>query len=236
MIPAYSTSFDVILDSASDDAGSLTECATSNPDCTTYLVGKTESPGAKDTTSPWPPYEGNYLFTNYDGDDPSTDNGKRTFQPYWQDFVPASEAPAVTEQAPFNIKEKSEDFLLAPLPVAGAAPFPPEMDQYPFMLASAGDSIPVTQVLKPMKIDGSTEKGGNATMMTGDGQTATQTTVEASPTETTTSTSGCTSPTEETSPEDGTTGGDIATEKKARRRGKGRRHRQGHHYVKMVAN
>ena len=230
MIPDYSTSFDVVIESSSDDAGSLTECVASNPDCATYLIGKSSSPGAKDTTSPWPPYKGNYLFTNFDGDDPSSDNGQRTFQPYWKDFVPASDAPAISEVEPFDIKSKSEDDLLAPVDVAGGAEFPSASDQYPSMPAGGGDSIPVEQTLKPMSIDGSTAQGGTGSeSMNG---TAATTTESSNSTDTTSGTS-TTVAAEETPSADAVNTDTTATEKKVktRRRSSGRHHRRVGHVV-----
>lgn len=246
MIPDYSTSFDIIIDSSSDDAGSLTDCVAQKGDvgCAKYLIGTSSSPGAKDTASPWPPYSDNYLFTNYDGDDPASDNGKRTFQPYWQDFVPASKAPAISEQAPFNIKEKNDDDLLAPIDIAGRATnFPDSLDAYPNMPAGGGESIPVTQSLKPMSIDGATAQGGtgggssdNSTMSsatdtgtTTDDTTSATTTVSASGTPTSTDADTAAPTLAAGQPDDmGTSGnGNTATQKKRRSVKAVGRHRRG---------
>ena len=234
MIPDYSTSFDVVIDSASDDAGSLTECVASNPNCATYLIGESSSPGAKDTTSPWPPYEGNYLFTNFDGDDPSSDNGQRTFQPYWKEFVPASDAPTISEVEPFDIKSKNGDYLLAPLDVAGGAVFHDWADQYPSMPAGGGESIPVEQTLKPMSIDGSTAQGGtgsgsmNDTTITTESSNSTDTTAEG--------TSSTTVTAEEKPSADVVNTDTTATEKKKiRRRSSGRHHRRVGHAANAMS-
>ena len=221
MIPDYSTSFDIIIDSSSSDAGSLTDCVAQKGDagCAKYLIGTSSSPGAKDTTSPWPPYSNNYLFTNYDGDDPASDNGKRTFQPYWQDFVPASKAPAISEQAPFNVKDKSDDELLAPIPIAGAGggkEFLASLDAYPNMPAGSGESIPVTQTLKPMSVDGSTAQGG-----TGSGNSTGNSTVPS------TNASG--------TPTGGLSGnGNTATQRLARRGLAGRHRRSPGQHVGLM--
>lgn len=49
MIPDYSTSFDIIIDSSSDDAGSLTDCVAQKGDvgCAKYLIGTSSSPALK---------------------------------------------------------------------------------------------------------------------------------------------------------------------------------------------
>ncbi|KAG8531966.1 uncharacterized protein KY384_003602 [Bacidia gigantensis] len=175
MIPDYSSSFDIVISSESDaDSGAITDCVTNNPkNCSQYLVGVSASPGAKDTTDPWPPYAGNYLYTNYDGDDPSTDNGKRTFQPYWTEFVPASKAPSITTGAPPNIAAKKDDpSLLDPIPVAGGAEMPGDILLYPNMTAGSGESMDVKRSEPKSLAAMGVATGGGSENMTSSASTA----------------------------------------------------------------
>ena len=171
MIPDYTSSFDIIVSAAATDSGAITSCVKTNPNCSTYLIGESASPGAKDTTDPWPPYQDNYLFTNFDGDDPSTPNGQRTFQPYWTEFVAADPAPEIRTADPLNIKERDMEELMKVLPVAGGAEFPEDLNEYPRMPAGGGEGMAVTQAYEPKALgdmrvgagsDGSGDGGGSA--------------------------------------------------------------------------
>lgn len=149
MIPDYSSSFDIIISSDDNaDPGAITDCVTNDPkDCSTHLVGKSASPGAQDDTDPWPPYEDkNYIYSNYDGDDPSTANGQRTFQPFWTDFVPSTPMGEIKTGKTENVKTIDEKILLAPLEIGADVKFPGWIDDgYTSMPAGGGEGLPVSK-------------------------------------------------------------------------------------------
>ena len=187
MIPSYTHAFDVVISNDATSTGAVPTCTDTETNCHKSLVGVTSCPAGKDTSSPWPPYANNgaYLFTNPDGDDPTSPNGQRTFQPYWTEFVPASQAPAISYAAPANIKTFSDDDLLKPISIAGGGTFPASIDDIPRIAAGAttvGDGmhpegdpskgLPVTQKYVPMSISGAggvVAPGGNGTTTMGGG-------------------------------------------------------------------
>ncbi|KAI4214637.1 MAG: hypothetical protein LQ351_002710 [Letrouitia transgressa] len=184
MIPSYTTSFDIVIDASAEDSGTLTDCVKNNCNCATSLVGNSSAPGAKDLTNPWPPYEGNYLFSNYDGDDPASDNGKRTFQPYFTNASAASKAPELVVKVTESIRSDSwtDERLLEPV---GNVTIPSTAEDYPSMPAGGGDGLDITQEVAPMRIEGATPGdstcgAGNATVPDGANGTPSSSEVESS--------------------------------------------------------
>ena len=168
-MPDYSHAFDIVISNSATSKGAVPTCTDTKTACHASLVGNTSCPADTDTHSPWPPYENNgaYLFTNPDGGDVTTPNGKRTFQPYWTKFVESSPMPAISYAAPKNIKDSTDDQLLVPIPIAGNEPFPETIDDVPYIAAGRtklgdganprGDptkSLPVTQKYVPLSVAG----------------------------------------------------------------------------------
>lgn len=182
MIPSYSHAFDVVISNDATSTGAVPTCTDTENACHASLVGESSCPGAKDMTAPWPPFEndGAYLFTNPDGDDPSTPNGKRTFQPYWTEYIEASPMPDISYASPRNIKDSSDDDLLKPIEIAGDnKTFPTDIKEIPFISAgktTLGDGanppgdpsagIPVTQKYMPMSVAGGAENVASAKRQT----------------------------------------------------------------------
>ncbi|KAI4158188.1 MAG: hypothetical protein LQ342_007670 [Letrouitia transgressa] len=184
MIPSYTTSFDIVIDASAEDSGTLTDCIKNDCNCAASLVGNSSAPGAKDLTNPWPPYEGNYLFTNYDGDDPASDDGKRTFQPYFTNASAASEAPELVIKVTESIRSGTwtDERLLKPV---GNVTIPSTVEDYPSMPAGGGDGLMITQKVVPMRIEGATPGestcgAGNTTVLDGANGYPTPSEVESS--------------------------------------------------------
>ena len=170
MIPDYSHAFDIVISNDATSSGAVPSCNDTETACHESLVGTNACPGAKDTASPWPPYvnDGAYLFTNPDGDDPSTPNGKRTFQPYWTEYIESSPAPEISYAEPRDIKKFTDEELLTPIPIAGGdKTFPEDVNDYPWIPAGKvpigpgstldydfSKELPVTQKYVPLSVAG----------------------------------------------------------------------------------
>ena len=155
MIPSYSSSFDITITPSANNTGAVSDCVRNDKQCGKTLVGNsTFSPGSKDPTDPWPPFTNNYLFTNYDGDDPATDNGKRTFQPHFTTFVPATDMGDINFETIPQVDSWGRERLTAAIPLEGDGTMPETLEEYKFMSAGGGEGIEVTQTLKPMGVPG----------------------------------------------------------------------------------
>lgn len=162
MIPSYSSSFDITITPSANNTGAVSDCVRNDKACAQTLVGSSTSPGAKDPTDPWPPFTNNYLFTNYDGDDPATANGKRTFQPHFTTFVPASDMGEITFETVPQVDSWGRERLTAAIPLEGGegATMPETLEEYKFMDAGGGEGIDVTQTLEPMGVPGARQGEG----------------------------------------------------------------------------
>ncbi|KAI9894677.1 MAG: hypothetical protein M1814_002033 [Vezdaea aestivalis] len=156
MVPSYSSCFDVRIDEAAEDAGFLTAYVKNDPNAHVTLIGNTTSPGAKDLTSPWPPYPSGYLTTNYDGGDPNGASAKRSFQPFFKTAIAAVKMPEPLSKRIQPIKAWSKaQLLLAIVSPSGMEPvteFPKNLTASGFITANGANEIPVTEKLKPLVI------------------------------------------------------------------------------------
>ena len=153
MIPSYTTCFDVTIDEGAEDAGYLTEVVKNDPNAHIGLIGNTTSPGAKDQTSPWPPYPDGYLTQNFDGLDPADPGAKRTFQPYFNQHVDALKMPAPMRQKIPPIGSWSAAQLAQQInSPPGSGVFPPNLTAAGSILSKGQDQMPVTEKLAPLKV------------------------------------------------------------------------------------
>ncbi|KAI9890584.1 MAG: hypothetical protein M1814_003782 [Vezdaea aestivalis] len=129
MIPSYSSCFDIEIREDAKDPGFLTSQLAADPNLHVKLIGNSSSPGSKDLTSPWPPYPAGYLTSNYDGVDPSTPVGKRTFQPYWNKRIDADPMPAPKHGEIAAIKSWTENQLEKELPLNPLTTFFPDQTE-----------------------------------------------------------------------------------------------------------
>jgi hypothetical protein len=158
MVPAYSTGFDIEISADAEDAGFLTEAVNANPNYDVTLIGNSSSPGSLDKTSPWPPYAVGYLDNNYDGTDPSTPDGKRTFAPYWQKHIDATAMSAPSLQTIGSIKDWTEDQRQAVLPLPPGSDFatwPAGNQDVGNMTAGTGDGGMPAPVVDAVGLSGS---------------------------------------------------------------------------------
>lgn len=155
MVPSYSTCFDITIDENAEDAGYLTDLVTKDQNAHITLIGNNTSPGAKDHSSPWPPYPNGYLTTNFDGDDPAQPPSQRSFQPFFSKHIDAVKMPEPKRQQIYPIKAWNESVLIQPI----NAPPGSSDDEFPLNTTIVGnitargtDSLPVTEKLTPMTV------------------------------------------------------------------------------------
>ena len=155
MLPSYTTCFDINIDIAANDAGYLTDLIAHDTNAHITLIGNNTSPGAKDRTSPWPPFSNDYLNTNYDGDDPNQAASKRTFQPYFSKHIDTTKMPQPRTQQIYPIDAWTDPQLARSIispPGSSDNEFPENLTIVGNITMRGTDSLPVTEKLKPATI------------------------------------------------------------------------------------